>query len=318
VFHTRFLTSRQFSTEDEHNLEEGTGQEGKSSLSKPLDYFKFCLGKSVDYLNSPPVNWWDPWVWCCLAVSCLVLTYLTLEALMLLIGQFIFIFILIESASTRFELFNYKWNVHALRLMVSIPIYMSIYGTLLLIQQMIFIVITDLDLVEIFIVLFNSILMAPIVYSILKTSYRFLLHRTIPRRGELLVCTFALYWTTLGKLIYSVIRRGPRPSSVISYMLPNNTDQPNKSTGGLGWTLHEKIREAFEDRIEKSRVGEQTGEASGPSDIQSRNLQAAADRVVRDCGRIVCKAVQSITKKQDQKEAPSPKSPSQSPFNPFQ
>ena len=92
---------------------------------------------------------------------------------MLLIGQFILIFILIESANTRFELFNYKWNVHALRLMVSIPIYMSIYGTLLLIQQLIFIVITDLDLVEIFIVLFNSILMAPIVYSIFKTSLSF-------------------------------------------------------------------------------------------------------------------------------------------------
>ena len=87
--------------------------------------------------------------------------------------------------------------------------------------------------------------MARIVYSIFNTSYRFLLHRTIPRRVPLLVCTFALYWTTLGKLIYSVIRRGPRPSSVISYMLPNNTDQPNKSTGGLGWTLHEKIRKAI-------------------------------------------------------------------------
>lgn len=271
VFHTRFLTSRQFSTEDEHNLEEG-----KSSLSKPLDYFKFCLGKSVDYLNSPPVNWWDPWVWCCLAVSCLVLTYLTLEALMLLIGQFILIFILIESASTRFELFNYKWNVHVLRLMVSIPIYMSIYGTILLIQQMIFIVITDLDLVEIFIVLFNSILMAPIVYSIFKTSYRFLLHRTIPRRGELLVCTFALYWTTLGKMIYEVIGRGPRPSSIISYMLP--TDPPKKSSGGSWWTFHEKLRKGFEDRIEKSQAGEHTGEASAPSDIQSRNLEAAADR----------------------------------------
>ena len=87
--------------------------------------------------------------------------------------------------------------------------------------------------------------MARIVYSIFNTSYRFLLHRTIPRRVPLLVCTFALYWPTLGKLIYSVIRRGPRPSSVISYMLPNNTDQPNKSTGGLGWTLHEKIRKAI-------------------------------------------------------------------------
>ena len=285
-------------------------QEGKSSLSKPLDYLKLFLGKSVDYLNEPPVNWWDPWVWCCLAVSCLVLTYLTLEALMLLIGQFVSIFILIESASTRFELFNYKWNVHVLRLMVSIPIYMSIYGTIFLIQQMIFIVITDLDLVEIFICLFNSILMAPIVYSIFRTSYRFLLHRTIPRRGELLVCTFALYLTTLGKIIYEVIGRGQRPSSVISYMLPNNTDPPKKSTGG--WTFHEKVRKGFEDRIEKSRAGEHTGEASAPSDIQSRNLG-----VLRDCGRIVCKTAQSIANKQDKNEEQSPKSPSQSPFNPF-
>ena len=86
--------------------------------------------------------------------------------------------------------------------------------------------------------------MARIVYSIFNTSYRFLLHRTIPRRVPLLVCTFALYWTTLGKLIYSVIRRGPRPSSVIRYMLPNNTDQPNE-TAGLGSTLHEKIRKAI-------------------------------------------------------------------------
>jgi len=127
--------------------------------------------------------------------------------------------------------------------------------------------------------------MAPMVYSIFNTSYRFVLHRTIPRRWELLVCTFALYWTTLGKILYSVIGRGRRPSSVISYMLPQNTDPPNKSTGGLAWTVHEKIRKAFDDRIEQSRVGEQTGEASGPSDIHSKNLQAAADRVVRDCGR---------------------------------
>ena len=281
-----------------------------------INYLKSMFKKIVHYLNSAPVSCSDLWIWLCLTLSCLVLTYLNLRALMLLIGQFVFIFILIEGVSTRFDWNNYKWNfkLNMLRLMVSIPIYMSIYGTILLIQEMIFIVPTDLSDTIIFV--FNSILMAPMVYSILNTSYRFILHRTIPRRWELLVCTFALYWTTLGKIIYSVIRRGPRPPSVISYMLPKKTDQPNKSS--LGWTLHEKIREAFEDRIEKSRVGEQTGEASGPSDIQSRNLQAAADRVVRDCGRIVCKAVQSITKKQDQKEAPSPKSPSQSPFNPFQ
>ena len=302
-------------------------------MDKIRQFFKFRM-IFFNYLNSAPVNWRDPWIWCCMTGSCLVLTYLNLKALMLLIGEFLCLFMLIEGVSTRFEFFHYKWKVNLLRLIVSIPIYMSIYGTILCIKEIGTIVPTDW--VDLFIFVFNSIIMAPIVYIVFNTSYRFLLHRTIPRRWELLVCTFGLYWTTLGKIIYSVIRRGPRSASVISYMLPNNPDQPgrsndprdsnnltnltdrsNKSTGSLGWTIHEQIRKAFDDRISTSRVGEHTGEASGPSDIQSKNLQAAADRVVRDCGRIVCKAVQSLKRNGPGKEDQSPKSPSQSPFNPF-
>ena len=102
-----------------------------------LHYFKFCFEKSVYYLNSAPVNWRDPWIWFCLTVSCLVLTYLTLQALMLLIGQFVCIFTLIEGVSTRLDFLNHKWSFNLLR--VSIPIYMSIYGTILLIKEMMFI-----------------------------------------------------------------------------------------------------------------------------------------------------------------------------------
>ena len=86
-------------------------QDVKSTLSKILHYLKFFLEKTVYYLNSAPVNWRDPWIWFCLTVSCLVLTYLNLKALMLLIGEFLCIFTLIEGVSTRFDFFNYKWNV---------------------------------------------------------------------------------------------------------------------------------------------------------------------------------------------------------------
>ncbi|MEM7495641.1 MAG: hypothetical protein AAF471_05820 [Myxococcota bacterium] len=132
------------------------------------------------------------------------------------------------------------------------------------------------------------------------------------------MCTLALYWTTLGKIIYSVIR--PSTSSVISYMVPQKPDEQkksNKSTDSSMWTVHEKIRKAFDARIEKSAVGEHAGDASAPSGIQSQNLQAAADRLVRDCGRFVCKTAQSIGKSENIEPDHSPKTPTQSPFNPF-
>jgi len=154
------------------------------------------------------------------------------------------------------------------------------------------------DFTEIIIFGLNSILMAPMVYIIFNTSSRFVIHRRIPRRWELLVCSFAFYWGTLGKIIYSVIR--PSTSSVISYMVPQNPNEPKepkepqKSTDSFMWTFHEKMRKAFDSRIHKSAVGEHTGDAYAPSGIQSQNLQAAADRVVRDCGRVVCQTVQVL------------------------
>lgn len=67
-------------------------------------------------------------------------------------------------------------------------------------------------------------------------------------------------------------------------MVPQKPDKPNKCTGSFMWTVHEKMRRTIDERIQKSAVGEHTGEASAPSGIQSQNLQAAADRVVRHCG----------------------------------
>lgn len=128
-------------------------------MNKLIYYLKSIFKKRIHYLNSAPVSCSDLWLWLCLTLSCLVLTYLNLRAraLMLLIGQFFFIFVLIEGVSTRFDWNNYKWNfkLNMLRLMVSIPIYMSIYGTILLIQEMIFIVPTDLS--DTIIVLFNRL-----------------------------------------------------------------------------------------------------------------------------------------------------------------
>lgn len=170
---------------------------------------------------------------------------------------------------------------------------------------------------EILIFGLNSLLMAPMVYIIINTSSRFVMHRTIPRRWQLLVCSLAFYWTTLGKIIYSIIR--PSTTSVINHMFPQNTGEPNKSTGSFMWTVHEKMRRTIDERIEKSGVGEHAGEASAPSGLQSQNLQAAADRLVRDCGRVVCKTVQSIGKTENivKEQDHSPKSPSPSPHNPF-
>lgn len=58
------------------------------------------------YLNSAPASCRDPWIWLCVTLSCVVLSYLNLRALLLYVCEFFLIFVLIEGVDWN----NFKWN----------------------------------------------------------------------------------------------------------------------------------------------------------------------------------------------------------------
>ena len=274
------------------------------------------------YLKKSPINYTDRLLWCSIMLTAPVLYYYTVYVIIKLIVVFICLFVFLEGIDIR-QSVSLKWSFkfQPLRLLVAIPIYYGLFGIIPFLKELVFIpyslMVCPSDGV---IVIVNLIVMSPVVYTVTRASYLFIVLKTIPSRMQLIICASALYWATLGKLILIVIRKKSMINSCRMFVTGNDGDKEggrSPRTHRVAWQFHEDIRKELETRINKSHAGEHTQEASGPHTIDSMNLQALGDRVVHDCGRIVCKAVQSIANKQEQKGEKSPKSPSQSPFNPF-
>ena len=268
-----------------------------------------------NYFKTSPINYTDGLLWCSIMLTAPVFYYYTVDVILKLIVVFICLFVFLEGIEIR-QSVSLKWSFQfqPLRLLVAIPIYYGLFGIIPFLNELLFIpyslMVCPSDGI---IVIVNLIVMSPVVYTVTRASYLFIVLKTIPSRMQLIICACALYWTTLGKLILIVIRK---KSIIKSMFVTGNNDQDQKES--LPWQIHESFRQELETRIKTSQAGEHTGEASGPHTIDSMNLQALGDRVVHDCGRIVCQAVQSLANKPDKNEEQSPKSPSQSPFNPFQ
>ena len=145
-----------------------------------------------------------------------VLYYYTVYVIIKLIVVFICLFVFLEGIDIR-QSVSLKWSLalalQPLRLLVAIPIYYGLFGIIPFLKELVFIP-YSLMVYPSDIVIVNLIVMSPVVYTVTRASYLFIVLKTIPSRMQLIICASALYWTTLGKLILIVIRKklGRRPS----------------------------------------------------------------------------------------------------------
>lgn len=170
------------------------------------------------YLKKSPINYTDRLLWCSIMLTAPVLYYYTVYVIIKLIVVFICLFVFLEGIDIR-QSVSLKWSLalalQPLRLLVAIPIYYGLFGIIPFLKELVFIpyslMVYPSDGV---IVIVNLIVMSPVVYTVTRASYLFIVLKTIPSRMQLIICASALYWTTLGKLILIVIRKklGRRPS----------------------------------------------------------------------------------------------------------